>query len=57
MKTLTALLAFAPVAAFAHGGHPQMAPPSHDWFHISPLAALLLAVLGIGIVVLRGRGS
>jgi hypothetical protein len=42
----------APVAAFAHGGHSELAEALHGVFHAGPLAAAL-AVLAVSVVLYR----
>ena len=55
MKKLTTLLVLGPGAAFAHGGHVDMAGPAHDSFHAAPLIGVALIVVAAGLAVLRGR--
>ena len=55
MKKLTTLLVLGPGAAFAHGGHVEMAGPAHDGFHVAPLIGIALIAVAVGLAVLRGR--
>ncbi len=55
MKKLTTLLVLGPGAAFAHGGHVDLAGPVHDGFHAAPLIGVVLIVVAVGLAALRGR--
>ncbi len=56
MKKLATLLVLGPGAAFAHGGHVDLAGPAHGSFHAAPLIGVALIVVAVGLAALRGRG-
>ncbi len=55
MKKLTTLLVLGPGAAFAHGGHVDLAGPAHDSYHMAPLIGVALILAAVGLATLRGR--
>ena len=57
MKYLFGIIASMPGAAFAHGGHAELAGPGHDAFHAGPWIALICLALAVAAGRLWGRGS
>ena len=57
MKKLAAALALAPGAAFAHGGHADLAGPAHETFHAGPWIGVALIAVALILAWMRERGS
>jgi hypothetical protein len=57
MKKLTTLLVLGPGAAFAHGGHAELAGPAHDGFHATPWIGVGLIAVALVLALIRERGE
>ena len=57
MKMLAAAIALGPGAAFAHGGHVELAGAAHETFHAGPWIGAALIAAALILTWMRERGS
>ncbi len=57
MKKLTTVLVLGPGAAFAHGGHAELAGPAHDSFHAGPWIGVGLIAAALVLALIREQGK
>ncbi|MDJ1015215.1 MAG: hypothetical protein QNJ35_01800 [Paracoccaceae bacterium] len=57
MKMLAAAIALGPGAAFAHGGHVELAGAAHETFHAGPWIGAALIAAALILAWMRERGS
>lgn len=57
MKKLTTLLVLGPGAAFAHGGHAELAGPAHDGLHAAPWIGVGLIAAALVLALIREKGQ